>query len=102
MTSASPSPSPPSNSLLNLPDGALQLPYPSTSAIPSEGQIGNQTAEVLREVVNSHSPTGTSIEDLPNPNMFDRGGVGIDKVALEAQRDEHAARPWWRRASVTW
>lgn len=102
MTSASPPPSPSSHPLPNLPDGSLQLPYASTSTIPPEGQIGNQTAELLREFVNTHSPTGTSIEDFPNLNMSDRCEVGIDKVALEAQRDEHAARPWWRRASVTW
>jgi hypothetical protein len=86
MTSASPPPSPSSHSLLNLPDGSLSQPYSSTSTIPPEGQIGNQTAELLREFVNTHSPTGTSIEDLPNLNMSDRGEVGIDKVALEAQR----------------
>ena len=95
MTSASPSPS----RSLSLRDGTSQHPHPSTS-IPPEGQIGNETAELLRKFVYSHSPT--SIEDLSNLNMYDHGRVDIDKVALEAQRDEHAAHPWWRRASASW
>ena len=99
MTSASPSPS---RSLLSLRDAPSQNPHPSTGTILSlsEGQIGNETAELLRESVYSLPPT--SFEDLPNLNPYDHGGVDIDKVALETQRGEHAARPWWRRASATW
>lgn len=96
MTSASPSPA---RSLLSLRDASSQNPHPSTGTILRDGHIGNETAELLRESV--YSPQ-TSIEDLPNLNTFDRGGMNIDKVALEAQRGEHAARPWWRRASATW
>lgn len=97
MTGVSPSPS---RSLLSLRAGPSQLPYPSTSSIPPEGQIGDETPELLHEIVYTHSHT--SIEDLPNLNMYDHGGVDIDKVALEVQRGEHASRPWWRRASATW
>ncbi|KAI9453161.1 MFS general substrate transporter [Lactarius psammicola] len=96
MTSASPSPP---RSLLSLRAAPSQHPYPSTS-IPPEGQIGDEAPELLHELVYSHSHT--SIEDLPDLNMYDCGGVDIDKVALEAQRGERAARPWWRRASATW
>ena len=91
MTSTSPSPS---RSLLSLRPGPSRHPYPFTSTIPPEG---DEAVELLPELVHS-----TSIEDLPNPNMYDRSGVDIDKVALEAQRSERAARPWWRRASATW
>lgn len=97
MTSASPSPS---RSLLSLRTGPSQHPYPSTSAIPSEGQVGDEAAELLHELVYSHNHTPT--EGLPDLNMYDRGGLDIDRVALEVQRGEHAARPWWRRASATW
>jgi hypothetical protein len=97
MTSASPSPP---RSLLSLHDAPSQNPHPSTGTILREGQIGDETAELLRESVYSLPPT--SFEDLPNLNPYDHGGVDIDKVALETQRGEHAARPWWRRASATW
>jgi hypothetical protein len=96
MTSASTSPA---RSLLSLRDAPSQNPHPSTGTILRERHIGNETAELLRESV--YSPQ-ISIEDLPNLNTFDHGGMKIDKVALEAQRGEHAARPWWRRASATW
>ena len=78
MTSASPSPT---RSLLSLRAGPSQHPYPSTGTLPPEG---DEAAELY----------STSTDD--------RGGVDIDKVALEAQRSERAARPWWRRASATW
>ncbi|KAH9060380.1 MFS general substrate transporter [Lactarius deliciosus] len=94
MTSASPSPP---RSILSLRTGPSQHPYSSANSIPPEGQLGDEAAELLHEFVYSHSHA--SIEDLP---MYDGGGVDIDKVALEAQRSEHAARPWWRRASATW
>ncbi|KAH9037056.1 MFS general substrate transporter [Lactarius pseudohatsudake] len=97
MTSASPSPP---RSLLSLRTGPSQHPYSSANTIPPEGQLGDEAAELLHEFVYSHSHA--SIENLPNLNMYDGGGVDIDKVALEAQRGEHAARPWWRRASATW
>ncbi|KAH9062341.1 MFS general substrate transporter [Lactarius vividus] len=97
MTSASPSPP---RSLLSLRTGPSQHPYSSVNTIPPEGQLGDEAAELLHEFVYSHSHA--SIEDLPNLNMYDGGGVDIDKVALEVQRGEHAARPWWRRASATW
>ena len=99
MSSASPSPH---RSLLNLRDGPSQHPEPSADTVLTvrEGQISNETVELLRESVYSHTPS--SIEDLPNLNAHDYGGVDIDKVALETQRREHAARPWWRRASATW
>lgn len=90
MTSASPSPS----------RSPSQSPYPSISTIPPEGQIGDEAAELLHEFVYSHRHT--SIEDLPDLNMYDGGGLDIDKVVLEAQRGERAARPWWQRASATW
>ena len=99
MSSASPSPH---RSLLNLRDGPSQHPEPSADTVLTvrEGQISNETVELLRESVYSHTPS--SIEDLPNLNAHDYGEVDIDRVALEAQRREHAARPWWRRASATW
>ncbi|KAI9442746.1 MFS general substrate transporter [Lactarius indigo] len=97
MTSLSPSPS---RSLLSLRADPSQHPYPSTNTIPPEGQLGDEAAELLHEFVYSHSHA--SIEDLPNLSMYGGGGVDIDKVALEAQRSEHAARPWWRRSSATW
>ncbi|KAH9170171.1 major facilitator superfamily domain-containing protein [Lactarius sanguifluus] len=97
MTSASPSPP---RSLLSPRTGPSQQPYSSAITIPPEGQLGDEAAELLHEFVYSHSHA--SIENLPNLNMYDGGGVDIDKVALEAQRGEHAARPWWRRASATW
>ena len=43
--------------------------------------------------VNSHTPHPSPIEDISLLNTYDRGGMDIDKVALEAQRREHAARP---------
>ncbi|KAH8985716.1 MFS general substrate transporter [Lactarius akahatsu] len=97
MTSTSPSPP---RSPLSLRTGPSQHPYSSANTIPPEGQLGDEAAELLHEFVYSHSHA--SIEGLPNLNMYDGGGVDIDKVALEAQRGEHAARPWWRRASATW
>ena len=97
MCSASPSPPRP---LLSLRDDPSQYPEPSTGTIPHEGQISNETAELLRESVYSHPPS--SVEDIPLLNTYDRGGMDINKIALEAQRREHAARPWWRRASATW
>jgi hypothetical protein len=96
MTSVSPSPA---RSLLSLHDAPSQNPHPSTGTI-REGQTSYETAELLCQSVYSHTPT--SIEDLSNLDTYDHGGLDIDKVALEVQRREHAARPWWRRASTTW
>lgn len=93
MTSASPSPSRP----LSPRAGPSQYPYPTPSTIPPEGQTGDQAAELMHDFADS-----VSIEDLPILNVYDRGGLDIDKVALEGERSEHAARPWWRRASATW
>jgi hypothetical protein len=44
-----------------------------------------------------HSP----IEELPDsdPVTYE---VEVDKIALEVQRLERVARPWWRRPSPTW
>ena len=108
MSSASPSPhrsllsirDDPSQHLLNLRGDPSQHPEQSTGTILLGGQISNETAGRLRESL--HSPPPPSIEDMPLLNTYDRGGMDIDKVALEAQRREHAARPWWRRASAIW
>jgi hypothetical protein len=39
---------------------------------------------------------------LPDPTTYEIGGPQVDKIALETQRRERAARPWWRRPSATW
>jgi len=83
MTSTSPSPS---------------RPFLSLRTGPSP--VDDEAAELLHEFVFSHPPT--PIEDRPNLSTYGSSGVEIDKVALEAQRAERAARPWWRLASATW
>jgi hypothetical protein len=70
-----------------------------TTLLP-EGQIDDEAAELLHEFVHSH--THTPVDELPDPITHDMGGEEIDKAALEAQRRERAARPWWQRPSTTW
>ena len=95
------SPSPP-RSRPRLRIGAIQSSYPAigAQAILPEGQVDDETAELLHEFVHSHSHT--PVEELPDLITSEIAGSQVDKIALEAQRRERAARPWWRRPSPTW
>ena len=98
MTATSPSPSR-SHHRLRPPPGT-QSPYLTISTLSPEGQVDNEAAGLLHEFVHSH--THTPVNESPDPITYEIGGVEIDKVALEAQLRERAARPWWRRPSTTW
>lgn len=95
------SPSPP-RSWPRLRIGAIQSPYPAISAqaVLPEGQVDDETAELLHEFVHPHPHT--PVEELPDSTTSEIGGSQVDKIALEAQLRERAARPWWRRPSPTW
>ncbi len=93
------SPSPP-RSRPRLRVGAIQSPYPAISDVLPESQVDDETAELLHEFVHSHPHT--PVEELSDPTTYEIGGSQVDKSALEAQRRERAARPWWRRPSATW
>ena|SRR5260221_5622716 len=95
------SPSPP-RSRPRLRIGAIQSPYAAISAhvVLPEGQVDDETAELLHEFVHSHSHT--PVEESPDLTTYEIGGSQVDKIALETQRRERAARPWWRRPSSTW
>jgi len=95
------SPSPP-RSRPRLRIGATQSPYPAigAQAVLPEGQVDVETAGLLHEFVHSHSHT--PVEELSNSTTSENAGSQVDKIALEAQRRERAARPWWRRPSPTW
>jgi hypothetical protein len=95
MPSTSPSPS---LSPHRLRANAAQGPYPAISLVLPDGQVDNETAELLHEFVHSHPHT--PVEELSDPTKI--GGPQVDKIALETQRRERAARPWWRRPSATW
>lgn len=69
-------------------------------AVLFEGQVDDETAELLHEFVHSHSHT--PVEELSDLTTSENAGSQVDKIALEAQRRERAARPWWRRPSPTW
>jgi hypothetical protein len=97
MTTISSSP-PPSRPRIR--PGGAQSPYPIISTLLPEGQVDDEAAELLHEFVHSH--THTPVDEIPDPIANDIGGAEIDKVALEAQRRERAARPWWQRPSTTW
>ncbi|KAH9972213.1 major facilitator superfamily domain-containing protein [Russula compacta] len=85
--------------------GAVQSTYPSNST-QGQPEVNDETAsedsELLHELMHSH--TRTPVEELlrPDPTTYKIGGLQVDKIALEAQRLERAARPWWRRPSATW
>ena len=84
----------PSSSQPRLRAGAVQSPYPSnnTKGQPEandETATANEDSELLHEFMHSHART--PVEELQ-----------VDKTALETQRLECAARPWWRRPSATW
>lgn len=94
------SPSPP-RSRPRLRIGAIQSPCTTISdVVLPEGQVDDETAELLHEFVHSH--THTPVEESPDSTTSEIGGSQVDKIALEAQRRERAARPWWRRPSPTW
>ncbi|KAI0260813.1 major facilitator superfamily domain-containing protein [Gloeopeniophorella convolvens] len=79
-----------------------QSPYPAINTVLPEGQVDDETAELLHEFVHSH--THTPVEEAPDAG-FDTDSidsVGVDQAALAAERSERAARPWWRRPSATW
>jgi hypothetical protein len=79
---------------------ATQSPYPTLSTLLPEGQIDEEGLALLHEIVHPHNQT--PVDELPDSITYDVGGTGIDKVALEAQRRDRAARPWWRRPSSMW
>ncbi len=80
--------------------GAIQSPYRSTGTVHLESQADDAAAEPLHEVVHSHLPS--QVEELPDPAIYETGGLNVDKIALEVQRLERVARPWWQRPSATW
>jgi hypothetical protein len=81
-----------------IPASATQSPYPTLSTLLPEGQVDDEGAALLHEIVHPHNHVG----DLPDSTTCDIGEAGIDKVALEAQRRDRATRPWWRRPSSMW
>jgi hypothetical protein len=90
----------PSRSRSRLRAGALQSSYLATSIVLPDGQVDDETAELLHEFIHSHPHT--PVEELSDPTNYDIDGSQVDKIALEAQRRERATRPWWRRPSATW
>jgi hypothetical protein len=76
-------------------------PYPPIGVAHLEGQVDDASAELLHEFVHSH-PHSPVEELAPDPAGYEVGGLEVDKVALEVQRLERDARPWWRRPSATW
>jgi hypothetical protein len=97
MSATSPSPS---RSRHRLRASAAQSSYSAISVALPDGQVDDETAELLHEFVHSHPHT--PVEELPDPTTYEIGGPQVDKIALETQRRERAARPWWRRPSATW
>ena len=98
MPATSPSPS---RSRHPLRASAAQSPYPAISITLPDGQVDDETAELLHDFVHSHPHT--PVEELPDPTTtYEIGGPQVDKIVLETQRRERAARPWWRRPSATW
>lgn len=90
----------PSPSRSRLRPSAAQSPYPVIGVALPDGQVDDETAELLHEFVHPHPHT--PVEELPDPTTYEIGGPQVDKIALETQRRERAARPWWRRPSATW
>lgn len=77
----------------------MQRPYSPIGVVHLEGQVEVAAPELLHELVHSHAPS--PVEELPDPASYEIG-LEVDETALEVQRLERAARPWWKRPSPTW
>jgi hypothetical protein len=75
-------------------------PHSPIGAVPLETQVDVAAPELLHDSVHSHAPS--PVEELPDPALYEIGGSEVDKMALEVQRLERVARPWWQRPSPTW
>ena len=76
----------------------VQDPYFPVGVVHLEGQVDEAAPQPLHKLVRyPHSP----VEELPDsdPVTYE---VEVDKIALEVQRLERVAGPWWRRPSPTW
>jgi hypothetical protein len=80
--------------------GAIQRAYSPIGVVHLEAQVDVAAPELLHEFVHSHAPS--PVEELPDPASYEIGGLEVDKIALEVQRLERVARPWWQRPSPTW
>lgn len=79
----------------------VHAPYFPIGVAHLDGQVDEAAPEPLHKLVRyPRSP----VEELPNsdPVTYEAGGLEVDSIALEVQRLERIARPWWRRPSPTW
>ena len=82
------------------PSPPLSRPHSPISVVPLESQVDVAAPELLHESVHSHTPS--PVEELSDPASHETDGFEVDNMALEVQRRERVARPWWQRPSPTW
>jgi hypothetical protein len=63
------------------------------------GEVGDESAELLHEFVHPHDHAGDALLEDPATLALESDG---DKAALECERAERAQQPWWKRPSAWW